>query len=296
MNRPFRIAAVMGGILAIAAALHAQPMPGVQEKEVRVFGQRIAYLESGSSGPTVLLLHGLGGSSANWRLTIPALAGFRVIALDQIGAGRSDKPSLNYRVATLVECLHEFMTVAGIDKATLVGHSQGGWVAAAYALAHPDRIERLVLVDSGGYSPARINLPPPTREALLRLNPSTLAGLRSVLELTFANKLMITDALVRTVFEQKLAANDGHVINAFIDSVLRGEDYVDGRLGALTMPTLVIWGREDALIPVVAADAFVADIPGAQKAVLEGCGHIPQLECFITFNGTLQKFLARPDK
>jgi pimeloyl-ACP methyl ester carboxylesterase len=283
---------LVGGMLALAGNVAAQPIPGVQEKELRVFGQRIAYLESASNGPVVVLLHGLGGSSANWRLTIPALAGYRVIALDQIGAGRSDKPSLNYRVATLVEFLHEFLATAGIDRATLVGNSQGGWVAAAYAIAHPDKVERLVLVDAAGYSPARMNVPPPTREGLRRLNPSTLAGLRSVLELTFANKAMVTDALVRMAFEQKLAVNDAHVVNAFIESVLQGEDYVDGRLGSLRMPVLVLWGRDDALIPVSVADAWVADIPGAQRVVLDRCGHIPQLECFIAFNGAIQTFLG----
>ncbi len=213
-------------------------------------------------GPTVILLHGLGASSLHWRLTIPALAGFKVYAPDHLGFGQSDKPAINYRIATLVDALDEFYLQTGIKKATLVGSSMGGWVAAAFAVAHPDKVERLVLVDSSGYSQKRWGGPPVDRATMARLNPSTLQGTRELLTTLFSNKSLVTDAAVKGAFQQKLAAGDGDVINAFIESIMRDEDYLDGRLSAITAPTFLIWGGDDILVPLPVAKAFQADIKG----------------------------------
>ncbi|HEX4948923.1 MAG TPA: alpha/beta fold hydrolase, partial [Blastocatellia bacterium] len=126
--------------LFFTANVHGQmPAP----KQVENFGQKINYVETGA-GTNVILLHGLADDLTVWEQTIPALqAKYHVWAIDQIGFGQSDKPFMNYRVAVFVEFLHAFMKKAGIEKATLVGNSLGGWVAAAYAHAHPDRVEKL---------------------------------------------------------------------------------------------------------------------------------------------------------
>src|SRR5437899_4093944 len=122
------------------------------DKFVTVYGARIHYVEAGRGVP-LILIHGLADDTTIWDPVIPALAArFRVIALDQIGFGRSDKPLLNYRVSTLVDFLDGFLTELKIERASLVGNSLGGWVAAAYALAHPERVERLVLSDAAGYA------------------------------------------------------------------------------------------------------------------------------------------------
>src|SRR5579871_648027 len=135
--------------LLITVTLWAQGPPS---KQVEVFGQKIQYVEIGS-GPTVILLHGLGGDKTNWAYNAPVLAkNYHVFVLDQLGFGESDKPMINYRVGTLVDFLDGFCKKVGIAKATLVGNSLGGWTAAAFTLAHPDKVERLVLVDSAGYS------------------------------------------------------------------------------------------------------------------------------------------------
>ena len=158
--------------MALLAAAWAQTP---QSKQVEVFGQKIHYVEAGS-GPNVILLHGLGGDSTNWAATVPALASnYHVWAPDQIGFGASDKPLINYRVGTLVDFLEGFCKKAGIDKAVVVGNSLGGWTAMAFTLAHPERVQKLVLVDSAGYS---FNQSPvkPTRQMLAGLNPSTVDG------------------------------------------------------------------------------------------------------------------------
>src|SRR5438034_5535054 len=146
--------------LLVATALCPPHCTAQQGKEatpntdtfVTVYGAKIHYAEAGNGNP-VILIHGLADNVTIWEPVIPALAArFRVIALDQIGFGRSDKPLLNYRVSTLVDFLDGFLTELKIERASLVGNSLGGWVAAAYALAHPERVERLVLSDAAGYA------------------------------------------------------------------------------------------------------------------------------------------------
>src|SRR5262245_27981688 len=203
-------------VFGFAGVTYAQS-PAPESKQVEVFGQKIHYLEAGStSNPAVILLHGLGGDVSNWAATVPALRDkYHVFALDQIGFGQSDKPVMNYRVATLVEFLNAFYKKLGIGKASLVGNSLGGWTAAAFTIAYPSKVEKLVLVDAAGYSPERWGGPKLTRESLLRLNPSTPAGMKELMSAVIANKALLTDALMEQLFASKLRSGDGYTINAF---------------------------------------------------------------------------------
>jgi 2-hydroxy-6-oxonona-2,4-dienedioate hydrolase len=261
------------------------------QKQVDIFGQKIQYVEAGS-GPNVILLHGLGGDAANWIMTIPALASkYHVWAPDQIGFGASDKPFINYRVGTLVDFLEGFCKRLGIDKATVVGNSLGGWTAMAFTIAHPERVEKLVLVDSAGYSFAKAGITA-SRSEMLALNPSTIEGTKQLLSVIFANPSAIPMLTPEAMFARHLRNGDGNTINMFIDSILRNEDILDGKLGAIKVPTLVVWGREDHLTPLASGQAFAKDIPGAQIAILDKCGHVPQMECSAPFNAALTKFLG----
>lgn len=274
--------------LSVAAQTAA---PAQAHKQVEIYGQKIHYIEAGS-GPIVILLHGLGGDATNWAPTIPWLAAkYHVYAPDQIGFGQSDKPVMNYRVATLVEFLDQFYKKLGIEKATIVGNSLGGWTAASFAISHPEKVDKLVLVDAAGYTPKRWNGPELTKDLYSVLNPATTADLKRAMSAVFYNKAMISDAFIETAFANKLKKGDGQTINAFIDSVLRGEDYIDDKVKTIKARTLVIWGREDGLTPLGMGEAFVQDIPGAQKTVIEKCGHVPQLEKPVEFNAALLKFL-----
>ena len=261
-------------------------------KQVEIYGQKIYYQEAGS-GPDVILLHGLGADRSAWAATVPALAAkYHVYVPDQVGFGQSDKPAIDYRVGTLVDFLDAFCKKAGIAKATLVGNSMGGWVAMDFALAHPDKVNRLVLVDSAGYSSKRTGGPPLTRAMLQGLNPSTVAGEKQLMALVFHNKIYSSDQFAEQAFTTHLRKNDSYTIDRFIDSILRGEDVVDGRLGAIKAPTLIVWGRDDALVPLAAGKALAEDIPGAASVILDGCGHVPQVECAAPFNAALLKYLG----
>ena len=277
--------------LVIFAALAARAEAPL-DKSVEVFGQKIHYLEAGS-GPVVILLHGLGGSAGNWAATTPVLAAkFHVYVPDQIGFGASDKPQINYRVGTLVDFLDGFCKKLSITKASVVGNSLGGWTAVDFTLAHPEKVEKLVLVDSAGYSLDHNGAPKPPREMLQALNPSTVAQAKQVMGLILANKSMITDQFAEGFFAQHMRTGDGYTIDKFIDSILRGDDVVDGKLSAVKVPTLIVWGKQDLLVPLAAGQWFSQDIAGSELVTLDGCGHVPQMECAGKFNGVLAKFLG----
>ena len=270
---------------ASAAAQAAAP----SAKEAVVFGQKIQYTDTGS-GPVVVLLHGLGGNSANWAFNTPALAQkFRVIVPDQVGFGRSDKPLINYRVATYVDFLDKFLAGLKIERVSLVGNSMGGWIAASYALKYPAKVERLVLADAAGFAPPKeFDL-----SALAGLNPSTREQAKMLAGLVFYNPLFKSDAAVDAMLEQRISAGDGYTIQSLVESIYRGEDMLDGKLAALKQPVLLIWGREDGLTTLAReGERFKREIPQAQLVVFEQCGHVPQVEKAAEFNAAVLKFLA----
>jgi pimeloyl-ACP methyl ester carboxylesterase len=275
----------------LTAAFGQAVAPG--SKQIEIYGQKIHYWEVGSSGPPVILLHGLGGDATNWAQTIPALASkYHVYAPDQIGFGQSDKPIVNYRVAMLVEFLDQFYQKLGIEKAILIGNSLGGWAAAAFAIAHPQKVAKLVLVSAAGYSAKGYARGETLKDLYATFNPSTTADMKRLYELIFYEKAISTDAFVVPAFTKKLKTGDGYTINSFMDSILRGEDFIDDKVKTIKAPTLVIWGRDDKLNPLAMGEAFAQDISGAQKVVIEQCGHVPQIERAPVFNDALLKFLS----
>jgi pimeloyl-ACP methyl ester carboxylesterase len=149
----FAISLAVASIDGASVATSASAAPTIAtpiERQAVVFGQYVRYIEAGS-GRTLILVHSLAGSSQHWQQAIVPLAQHHhVIALDQIGFGRSDKPLLDYRAETFVDFPDEFMRVRHLPKATIVGSSLGGWVAALLAIEHPERVDRLVLVDCAG--------------------------------------------------------------------------------------------------------------------------------------------------
>jgi 2-hydroxy-6-oxonona-2,4-dienedioate hydrolase len=283
-HRRILTAALLTLLLAATAAAQAPT------KEAVVFGQKIQYVDAGS-GPVVVLLHGLGGNSLNWAFNTPALAQkFRVVVPDQIGFGRSDKPPINYRVGTYVDFLDKFLDTLKVERATLVGNSMGGWVAAAYALKYPAKVERLVLVDAAGFAPPKeFDL-----STLSGLNPSTREQAKRLAGMVFYNPLFKSDAAIDVMLEQRLSAGDGHTIQSLVESIYRGEDMLDGKLAALRQPVLLVWGREDGLTPLAReGERFKREIPGAQMVVFDQCGHVPQVEKAAEFNAAVLKFLTQ---
>lgn len=257
-------------------------------KEVLVFGQKINYVEAGS-GPTVILLHGLGGSTQVWGFNVGALAEkYHVVVPDQIGFGKSDKPFVNYRIRTYVDFLDQFCKQLKIERATLVGNSMGGWIAAMFTAAFPDRVDKLVLVDAAGYAPPKDF----DMRTLFALNPTTRAGMKLLVSKVFFNKAFQTDAAIDQAMAVRMAAGDGYTINSISESIIRGEDFLDDVVKTIKRPVLIIWGRQDGLVPLADGERFNKDIAGSKLIVIEECGHLPNAEKPGEFNAALLKFLA----
>jgi len=266
-----------------------QPPANAVEKDARVYGQKIHYMEAGS-GPVVILLHGLGGDLTNWASTVgPLSEKYHVIAPDQIGFGHSDKPLINYRVGTLVDFLDGFYKELKIEKASLVGNSLGGWTAAAFALAHPEKVDRLILVDSAGFA---LEKDFDTR-TLNGLNPSTREGMAQVLSVIMYNKQMFSNpAVIDGAFARKMAAGDGYTIQRFVDSIAHAEDVLDGKLSSIKQPTLIVWGKQDGLTLLALGERFNKEIAGSEIFIIDKCGHVPQMEKAAEFNAALLRFLG----
>lgn len=278
-----RIVALIAITLFIGAVGKAQT-----SKEVLVFGQKIQYVEAGT-GPTVILLHGLGGSAQAWGLNIAPLAEkYHVIVPDQIGFGKSDKPLVNYRVRTYVDFLDQFCKQLKIERATLVGSSMGGWIATMFTASFPDRVDKLVLVDAAGYRPPKDF----DTRTLIGLNPSTREGMKILIAKVFYNKAFQTDAAVDQAIAARLAAGDGYTINSLTESIIRGEDFLDEIVKTIKRPTLIIWGRQDGLVSLADGERFNKDIAGSKMIVIDQCGHVPNTEKPGEFNAAVLKFLA----
>ncbi|HEY0427378.1 MAG TPA: alpha/beta fold hydrolase [Pyrinomonadaceae bacterium] len=274
-------------LLLFSLATFAQTAP--QEKIVTVFGANISYLEAGDAAkPTVILLHGLGANNASWQFNIQAFAAnYHVFAPDQIGFGKSDKPMLKYRVGTYVDFLDKFMSELKIEKASLVGNSLGGWIAALTAIKYPNRVEKIVLADAAGLKPSDVDM-----KLIYSLNFSTRDEVRSLTKLVFYNQEIFGNEIyVDEAMRQRVLAGDAYTINSLIDSIKRDEDFLNGQLGQIKKPALIIWGKQDGLLKLTDGEQFKKEIAGAQLVVFDQCGHVPQVEKAMDFNREVLKFL-----
>ncbi len=276
-----RILLLLAIVLCFAAEINAQ-------KEITIYGQKIHYVEAGS-GPNLILLHGLGGSSQGWQFNIGPLAEkYHVFVPDQIGFGKSDKPLVNYRIRTYVDFLDQFCKQLKIERPTLIGNSMGGWIAAIYAATYPDRVDKLVLADAAGYAPPKDF----DTRAFYGLNPTTRAEMKVLVSKVFYNKAFLSDAAIDQSMAARFGAGDGYTIKSITESIIRGEDFLDDVVKTIKTPTLIVWGREDGLVPLSDGERFHKDIAGSTLIVFDQCGHVPNIEKAGEFNAAVIKFLG----
>jgi pimeloyl-ACP methyl ester carboxylesterase len=274
-------------------------------EHLSIHGHRLGIYVAGS-GPVVLLVHGMAGSSATWRHVAPALAErFTVVAPDLIGHGASGKPRRGeYSLAAHANVLRDLLHFLGHERATFVGQSLGGGVAMQLAYQFPERCERLVLVGSGGLG-REVNLllraltfpgadyvfplvcTPALREAGNRVASWLYrVGFRAspVVQETWRSYASLADADTRRAFFRTL--------RAVIDLGGQAVSATDRLYLASQVPTLIVWGAEDPLIPVShAIDAHNA-MPGSRLEIFEGVGHYPHCEEPERFVRALVDFVA----
>ncbi len=325
MSRAGRIWRVVGIAAAVFVALVlvvplVWPVPALEgtaeppalaragDKFVEVDGVRFAYRERGSANAsrTILLLHGFGASTFSWRDQFELLSSdARVIAFDRPAFGLTERPlpgSFSAKVnpyalsASTVQTV-ELMDALGVERATLVGHSAGGLVAAAVTEQHPDRVEALVLEDPAIFATRGVSsaLSPLLRTPQMRrigpLIARRLAGPQGdafVRRAFFDPSKVTTDVLAG--YRYPLKARDWDKALWEFTAAPRDLD-VAGRLGSIGVPTLVIAGAEDRIVAVDSIERVAAEIPGAQLVVFPRTGHIPHEERPAEFAARVREFL-----
>jgi pimeloyl-ACP methyl ester carboxylesterase len=282
-----------GSILVLALFVvpaYGQTRPAQPaDKTVAVFGQTIHYWDVGS-GPVVVLVHGLGSRKEDWLPVVAPLSQkYRLLVPDQIGFGHSDKPLMDYRIQTYVDFLDEFLRDLKVEKASLVGESLGGWISALYAAeitggVHVVPVEKLVLVDAAGLNQEK-PVPPV-------LNPSTLAAMRGLMEAVFYDTSWLTEDALRKLFADKLSLHDGYTVRTILANPALASERLDNRLGEIHVPTLVVWGKQDNLLPIASGERYAAGIPGARMISFDKCGHVPPIEKAEEFVSAVTAFLS----
>jgi pimeloyl-ACP methyl ester carboxylesterase len=262
-------------------------MPDHRVDYVMVHGHRRAYVKAGS-GPALLLLHGLGCDHRTWLPVLDSLSRrYTVIAPDLLGHGSSDKPRADYSVGGFANGMRDLLTVLGVDRVTVVGHSFGGGVAMQFAYQFPERTERLVLVGSGGLGP---EVSPAIRAITTTgfhqvMGLLTMPGVRQVgvaglraLSRTGLKEFRDFDevAEIYESFRDPAArAAIRHVVRAVVDWQGQIVTMADRAYLTDAMPMCVIWGEEDRVIPVSHAARASEMAPKAHVEVIPNAGHFP---------------------
>lgn len=271
-------------------------------KTVSIQGHRIAYLDEGQGRP-VLLIHGFGGSMWQWEHQQAALAtGHRLITPDLLGSGLSDKPDLAYGPDEMVAFFTSFMDALGLEQASLVGNSMGGGLVIGMALAHPERVDRLVLI--GGF-PDHVKekiTGTLVKQALDTSAPIWLVRFgnwlawrgvtETVLEEIVYDRSTLTPAVIERAYRNRQRPGLIPPVMAQARALPQWEEGFAKRIGAVAKPTLVIWGAEDRIFPVQVGRDLAATIPGAAFALIPQAGHIPQWERPDLVNPLLLRFLT----
>jgi pimeloyl-ACP methyl ester carboxylesterase len=275
---------------------------GVQH--LTVHGHRRAFVRAGS-GPALVLLHGIGASSRTWSGLIPLLAErFTVIAPDLLGHGASDAPRADYSVAAYACGVRDLLALLGVERATVVGHSLGGAIAAQLTYQHPELVERLVLEAAGGVArelhPALRLAALPGAEQVLplinhrvgrratRLVAKAMSGLRPTLNAD-VDEIMETldnmsDAAKRSAFCRTL--------RAACDMSGQGATMLDYCYLAEAVPTMIVWGECDPVLPVAHAYAASVAMPTARLELFKGTGHFPHRADPVRFLQVLGDFMT----
>jgi len=281
-------------------------------RHVSIHGHDVRYRRLGPTAPgtssaqpieTVLLIHGLAGSSKTWDAVMPLLAErYDVIAPDLLGHGESAKPSGDYSLGAFASGLRDFLAVLDVPRVTIIGHSFGGGVAMQLAYQHPELLDRLVLVGSGGLG----------REVSWLLRLLTLPGFEYVMPLGFPKPAVEVGTNVGRVLGRRGIRSErlGEMWRAYASlagapnrtafvRTMRGVIEPGGQTVnasdrlylAARVPTMLVWGDHDAIIPVCHAHAAHDAIEGSRLEIMEGMGHFPHVEDPERFTRVLTDFL-----
>lgn len=253
-------------------------------------GDRLAYRDEGSGDDVLLLIHGMAGSSDTWRSVIPRLAKrYRVIAPDLLGHGQSAKPRSDYSLGAFAVGLRDFLDELGISQATVVGQSLGGGVAMQFAYQHREYCRRLILISSGGLGQdvgwtLRLLSAPGAELLLPVIAPPPVVRVGNAIRGWFSAH-SIQSPRGAEMWSAYSSLSDPQTRQAFLRTLRSVVDYRGQAVSALNrlyltseLPTLVIWGDDDRIIPVDHGRALAELRPACRLEVLAGVGHFPHVE------------------
>ena len=278
-------------------------MSALAADEVVLHGHRVRFHRSGG-GPLLVLLHGIASTADTWAPVATGLAAnHTVLAPDLLGHGSSAKPRGDYSLGAYASGVRDLITALGYERATVVGHSLGGGIAMQFAYQFPERVERLVLISSGGLG----------REVHPILRASTLPGSEIVLALLGRRWLRTTGGAVgATLGRLGLRAGEDlagvaagiaslgdadargafvHTARAAIDPGGQRVSATDRLYLAAHLPTLIVWGERDPIIPAAHGEAAHAAIPGSRLEIFAGAGHFPHREQPVRFVSLVEDFV-----
>jgi len=271
--------------------------------EITLHGHRVSY-RCGGSGPLLVLIHGITSSSASWEPVLPALAEhFTIIAPDLLGHGQSDKPAGDYSLGSHACLVRDLMLALGHEQGTIVGHSLGGGIAMQAAYQFPELVGRLVLVSSGGLG----------REVSLFLRAVTLPGAEVVLPLIASRPVLDAGSVIsRVIGRIGLQAGSDlaeiargiaslndigarrafvHTARSVIDPFGQRVDARDRLYLAEAVPSLLVWGEADPIIPAEHGRRAHGLMPGSRLEVFDAAGHFPHVDEPLRFSRVLRDFV-----
>ncbi|HEY3629149.1 MAG TPA: alpha/beta fold hydrolase, partial [Terracidiphilus sp.] len=288
-KRKLAIAAllVIAFIAAVAAGFWERPLSyfngltyvqmrlgGAKSRYVTVGGHRMHYYLMGpDAGPPVVLVHGLGGRSEDWRNLAPFLvrAGFSVYMPDLPGYGRSDKPAdFSYSIPDEAQSVVGFMDAVRLQQVDLGGWSMGGWIVQYLALRHPERVAKLMLFDSAG-----VQEKPAWNTDLF--TPVSAMELDQLDALLMPHPPAVPSFIAADIL--RTSRNRAWIIHRALTSMLTGRDATDTLLPELKMPVLIVWGALDHITPLSQGETIHRLIPQSQMEVVPGCGHLAPVQC-----------------
>jgi pimeloyl-ACP methyl ester carboxylesterase len=262
---------------------------GAQSRVVMIDGHRIHYYVSGPvSGAPIVLVHGLGGRSDDFVNLAPYLVkgGYRVYTPDLLGFGQSEEPvNASYSISDQADLVVGFFDAMGLQRADLGGWSMGGWIAQKVAVDHPERVSRLILMDSAGLTV------PPTWDTKL-FTPTTPAELDQLEALLMPHP----PAMPRFVQQDmlRISASYSWVVKRALASMLTAKDATDDDLPSLKMPVLILWGKLDRITPLSEGQTIHSLIPQSELVVAQSCGHLAPQSCSNEFGPEITRFLQTP--
>jgi abhydrolase domain-containing protein 6 len=252
---------------------------GLHRKSVQVGDHQVVYSEGGRGAETVVMVHGFGASADNWNRMAPRIRkSYHVIAPDLPGWGESTRiASASYSYPVQVERLHQFLEQMGLRRFHLMGHSMGGGIASRYAAQYPGEVITLTLVAPHGVAePEPSDLAQSVARGDNWLVPTTIPGVERLLDKCFGKRPFIPKTVVKYLAQQVISRSEK--TGKIFDEIQLNDPPLADKLEDIKAPTLIVWGDQDRLIHVSAAEGFKKGIKNSESLILRGSGHMPPME------------------